>query len=1091
LLALLSLGGVAWANEPILMASSPDLSSDGGRIVFSWRGDIWSVPTEGGTATRLTSHPARDTSPKFSPDGSEIAFTSEREGARQVFVMPAGCGAPRQLTFDTNGCYLRGWFPDGESLLVLLDTDRFWRRTWRLCRLSVRERTAPEMLFDGYGDDGSLSPDGKRLLFTREGTSWWRKGYRGSQASQVWLYDLEKKTFTKVLHEETGCRWPLWLPDGKSFLYVGASGGAFNLMRFGLESGEKRRLTKFPDDSVVSPTVGADGTVVVFRHLFHLCRFRPGIDAAPQRIVVENAGDSITPATERKVLRKAEEAAFSPDGLEVAFVAGGDLWVMDTVLREPKRITNTPEEERSPAFHPDGKSIYYVSDARDQSDVCRAERADPEAFWWRNDAFDLSRRTDDQEVESRLTVSPDGSRLAFVRGRGDLVVLDLESESEILLVRSFTPPPHDWSPDGKWIAYAVNDDDFNVDVWIVPADGSAEPVNVSRHPDDEGGPVWSPDGRLLAFTGRRFEKETDVHYVWLRKEDDEATKRDRTLEEALEKMKKERKEKPPKKGKKPPEEEKGEKKAKEPEEPESGEEEKEEDEEKKEEEEQEPEEAVEVVIDFERIHERVRRISIPNATESGLFWSPDSKKLAFAATIDGRKGTYTVEIEKDLKPSFLTAAVGSGPRWLEKGNRVLWLVSGVPTVSTGPKSEPLPFSVKVEVDRVAKQGAGFDIAWRTMRDFFYDGNLGNRDWGAIRRKYRGMAAAAPDLDIFARVVNLMLGELNASHLGFSARRTRTSRNTWSDVTAHLGIRWDSEHRGPGLRVADVIPDGPADRAKSRIVPGEIVVSIDGSPVAPQDDLTRHLNGPPDRDVVLEVQGEAPEPRTVRLRPITLAQARSLLYRQWVRTNRAKVAERSLGALGYLHVRGMNWTSFQEFERELYAEGYGKDGLVIDVRYNGGGFTTDHLLTALTQPVHAITIQRGGGPGYPQDRKVYATWSKPIVVLVNQASFSNAEIFAHAIKTLGRGKLVGVPTAGGVISTGGRRIMDLGFLRTPGRGWEDMEQNGAVPDHVIWPEPGEMPRGVDRQLAKAVEVLLSDVTEWKARPRPKLRKASER
>jgi tricorn protease len=194
---------------------------------------------------------------------------------------------------------------------------------------------------------------------------------------------------------------------------------------------------------------------------------------------------------------------------------------------------------------------------------------------------------------------------------------------------------------------------------------------------------------------------------------------------------------------------------------------------------------------------------------------------------------------------------------------------------------------------------------------------------------------------------------------------------------------------------------------------------------------------------------------------------------------------------------MNFVSFYKFEEELYSAGAGKDGLIIDVRHNGGGSTTDHLLTVLTQPVHAITVPRGGGPGYPHDRRVYATWSKPILVLCNQNSFSNAEIFCHAIKTLGRGKLVGVPTAGGVISTGATAILDVGTLRLPGRGWfltgdgEDMELNGAVPDHIVWPQPGDFARGIDAQLDKAVAVLKEDVKEAKQRPHPRLRKASER
>src|SRR5262249_19080776 len=190
-------------------------------------------------------------------------------------------------------------------------------------------------------------------------------------------------------------------------------------------------------------------------------------------------------------------------------------------------------------------------------------------------------------------------------------------------------------------------------------------------------------------------------------------------------------------------------------------------------------------------------------------------------------------------------------------------------------------------------------------------------------------------------------------------------------------------------------------------------------------------------------------------------------------------------------------SFYKFEQELYSAGAGKDGLIIDVRENGGGSTADHLLTALTQPAHAITVSRGGGPGYPQDRKGYATWNKPIAGLWNQNSFSNAEIFSHAIKTLKRGQLVGVPTAGGVISTGATTIMDVGTLRLPARGWfvidtgEDMELNGAVPDHVVWPEPLQLTQGKDVQIDKAVLVLLADVKAAKAKPQPLLRKATGR
>jgi tricorn protease len=311
------------------------------------------------------------------------------------------------------------------------------------------------------------------------------------------------------------------------------------------------------------------------------------------------------------------------------------------------------------------------------------------------------------------------------------------------------------------------------------------------------------------------------------------------------------------------------------------------------------------------------------------------------------------------------------------------------------------------------------------------------------------------------------------------------------------VRFQPDFQGPGLKIRDVLPGGPASKKKGRLRAGETILKIDDVPVDPRMDLTRVLNGPLPRDVRLRVRSAGGEERDVTLRPITYEQAQPLLYQAWLDDNRRTVDRVSKGTLGYLHISVMDAVSFSKFEAQLYAVGAGKDGLVIDVRENGGGNTADHLLTALTQPVHAITVPRGGEPGYPHDRKIYATWNKPIVVLCNQNSFSNTEIFSHAIKTLKRGQLVGVQTAGGVISTGAERIMDVGVVRVPYRGWflidsgADMELNGAVPDHILWPKPGQMPRGEDVQLMKAIEVLQADVRAWKQRPRPALRKASER
>lgn len=1122
----------ALGREPIRLANNPALSPDGKTLAFDWNGDVWSVPIEGGVARPLTSNTAKDTSPKFSPDGKEIAFISDRDGTPQLFVMPAFGGSPTQITFHTAGYSLYEWTPDGKGWLVGTQRDHGWGR--RLSRLQIvrrsddaAKRTSEDLVFDDYAVNGVLSPEGKQVLFNREGPEWWRKGYTGSQSAQLWSYDRESKAFAPLATGEADSRWALY-GKGNKVYYANGSGGCLNIWELDSSTKRNRPVTKYKEDSAVFPCISRDGGTLVYRNLFDLYRIQPGSNETPVKIDIFRDDDRPQDRIDRKVLSSATAAAFTGDGLEIAMVVGGDVWVMDTELKEPRRVTHTAEEEREPIFSPDGKSLLFISDKEGKPEIWRAAR-EGNRPWFLTDSFKLERVTSDGDEKSSLSFSPDGSKLAYVRGRGDLYVADSDGKNAKRVIQSWNDPQYDWSPDGKWLVYAQYDDDFNRDIWIKPLDESRPPFNLSRHPFNESSPVWSPDGKLIAFVGARDQKDTiDIHYVWLRAQDDEKSARDRTLEKAIEKFQKGKGPMPTKKDPGPmsgddaaqakedsPAKKEGPASSVTP-------------------------KAVTVSIDFDKIHERIRRVSIPNSNESSLLWSPDSKKLAFSGNVDGQAGTYTIEIPDGVRPTQLTTSTGTHSRWLKSGS-IVWLSRGTPAsvsttagavpaaaptmptprpggggrssggATTSPSASPggYTFSVYQDVDTGKKHQAAFDMCWRQMRDNWYDEKLNNRDWTKIREKYRDAADTA-DQDALATVVQLMLGELNGSHLGFFAgsltlpsRRPGgppeepTGDRNWRPVTAHLGVRFDTDHKGAGWKVRDVLPDGPADQKKSELKPGDIVQSVNGTPVDAAMDASLGLNGPPSREIRLKVKDVAGKERDVVIRPITYTAARTLVYKKWLMDNRAMVDKLSNGTFGYLHISAMDMPSFHKFEEELYNAGAGKDGLVIDVRENGGGSTADHLLTALTQPRHAIAVPRGGGPGYPQDRTVYATWNKPIVVLCNQNSFSNAEIFSHAIKTLKRGKVVGVPTAGGVISTGGTSIMDVGFLRMPFRGWylvdsgEDMELHGAVPDVIVWPQPGDAAKGKDAQIEKAVEVLADDVKAWKARPQPKLKKASER
>jgi tricorn protease len=1089
------------------MASDFALSPDGQVLVFRWANELWSTAIDQtGEIKRLTNHPAIDSQPRFSPNGKQIAFISNRSGSNQIYVMPAEGGMPQQKTFHSEGYSLADWFPDGNSVLATATRDHFWRGSARMMQIDLTKRSAEKVLLDDAAANPKLSNDGKKILFTREGERWWRKGYRGERSAQIWMLDLQSGATDELLHEQVECLWPLWMPGGKGFYFAKGTDHGLDLWRYRFASEDQparqRKVWGFQDDSIAEPTISRNGTTIVFRHLFDTYVLRPGKDDQPTKLDLKVAADTDLPEDlQRAVVNRADQVAFTDDGLEIAFTLNGDLWLMDTELKEPIQVTRTEGYEESPIFSNDGKSLWFTRKENGQVDLWKVEPKEPTKYWWQQKEFVETRMTESAGSKGNLRFTPNGKHLLFTEGRGNLVAMSLDTKEITRLVESFSEPNFSISPDSRWIAYDSQDYDFNSEIWIMPLDKHAPPVNVSRHPDNDQSPVFSPDGKVLAFTGRRSKEESDIYYVYLQEEYDDESSRDRTIEKAIETMKKKR----PKPAAAEPKTETGSQDTKNTENknPENKPAEPKPADAKASEEKPKPEKASDaepklVRIDFDKIHQRLRRINLQDTRETNLIFSPDGKKLAFSASVEGKSGWYSVEFPDKLTPKLMSSTVLSDARWTKSSGSIMGLSKGAPTkLENGEKETSFGFSVTHDRSRSGRFREGFNAAWLAMNEIWYDPAMGNRNWEQVRRKYVDAASRAFDERGLGEVIELMLGELNGSHLGFtpsmgSASEPETPRKR-EHPTAHLGARFDPAYLGPGLKVRDVLPESPSDKVKSRLKAGDIILSIDGTRVDPSMDLTQVLNGPLDRDIQLVVQRakeDASEELNLTLRPIPYGRVRPLLYEQWLETNRQMVEKLSNGKLGYLHIQAMDESSFLEFEQQLYNVGYGKEGLVIDVRDNGGGSTTDHLLTSLTQPKHAITVPRGGGTGYPHDRMIYATWSKPIVVLCNQNSYSNAEIFSHAIKVLGRGKLVGVQTAGGVVSTGAARINDIGVLRAPFRGWfsirdgKDMELHGAEPDFIVWPAPGELPAGIDKQLEKGVEVLLEEVKQVPALPKPK-------
>jgi tricorn protease len=437
--------------------------------------------------------------------------------------MPISGGPAKQLTYHSEGFTPHDWFPDGQSVLAEGWRDYTGFSGRRPFKVNISKRQAPELICDAYAANGRVSPDGKRILFTRENVLLYRKGYKGSRASQIWLYDMEAESFEQLCSEPGGTRSPLWRPDGDGFYFLSQRSGSFNLWEHDLKSGEEKQLTFHEDASVVLPTISGDGKTIVYRWMFDFYRLNPRSKRSPKKIEIWHNSDRQQNISKRRWYNKIWNNGswgtldWTDDNLEMVFCAGGDLWVMDTVIKEPVRVfADSASDAISAVFSPDAETILFLRDRGDRVTLWRARRGDPSAYWYQNRGFKLEQLTDNDEHLSHLSFSPDGKKIVFAVNNADLYLADPDGSNRELLFDGVDKPYSDWSPDSKWLACQLRGHDDNWDIWIVSTTGARKPYNVTRYPDWDGTPRWSPNGRMLAFVGERENREElDLFYVFL------------------------------------------------------------------------------------------------------------------------------------------------------------------------------------------------------------------------------------------------------------------------------------------------------------------------------------------------------------------------------------------------------------------------------------------------------------------------------------------------------------------------------------------------------------------------------------------------
>ena len=1043
-----------------LLIRYPAVSNNGSLVSFSYQGDIWTVPATGGKATRLTIHEAYESNPVFSPDGSHIAFSGSRYGNNDIFVIPAEGGSPKRLTYHSGNDMISSWSGTGN---ILFSTTREFQQIERpseVYSISAKGGTEARLL-DAVGYDPIQSPDGRFIAITRGDINpIQREAYRGASNRDIWLFDTKTKTYTKITAYETNDMLPRW-GDSRTLYFLSTNSGRNNLYRLKIDdsgkvTGSPEQLTDYQDHSIRYFSISGDGKTIVFERGKEVTLFKTDTKATQKVNIVISTDMRFDPELNKSVSGDASGYLVSPNGKLLALEIRGEVYVKE--INKEKNSTNNvsdhPYRDMNAAWASDSILLFTSDRADENFDIYMVKSTDKkELNIFKSLKHQITRITKTAQDESGLKVSPDGKKLAYVRGRGTLVVAELTpdgklSNEKVLLDGWATPNDIEWSPDSNWLAYSLTDLYFNDEVFIHAADNSAKPVNVSMHPRDDGQPYWSADGSKLGFISARNNRSNDVWFVWLRKEDWEKSKQDWDDVSGEEKP-----DKPADKDK-----------------------------------EKKDDKVKPVRIDFDDIHQRVVQVTSFPGDESNLLISKDGETFFYTATTSTAKGRDLYSIKwngKDLKELTKSASNPNNISMDKDGKYIYFLKSGGSMSRLeikGEKTESLPYNAKQHINYTAERTQVFEEAWRAIRDGFYDPQFHGKDWNKLRDKYRELCIMASTNEDFRDMFNYMLGELNSSHMGFTAPQ---QAETQRDATGMLGAELVPVK--DGMKVTHVIPDSPADKAASKLNVNDVITAVDGKPYSDSDNFYELLNIRVDERTLLNVRGADGKNREVVIRPVN--SVRQLAYEEWVKDRKALVDKFSNGKLGYIHIQAMSQPSFEVFERELQAAGYGKDGLVIDVRYNGGGSTTDYLMAVLNYKQHAYTIPRGASENLERDklkfreyyptgeRLVYSAWMKPSIALCNEGSYSNAEIFSHAYKTLGIGKLVGVPTNGSVISTGGKGLMDGSFVRLPFRGWytkatdKNQELGAVVPDIIVYNSPDWIAKGTDDQLKAAVDELM--------------------
>jgi len=1070
-----------------------------GKVAFSYQGDIWAGNEDGSGLTRLTNHKARETNPRFSPDGKWIAFTANRYGSADVYLIPASGGEAKQLTFHSAADQVVGWSRDGKRVLFSSTRgDGAFPSIGTLYEVAVEGGMEKPIKTD-WGSWGSWSPDGTKLAFTRHPAST-RKHYRGSFAADLWVMDVSAKSYRPLTDPEFkgAMAWPMYgsrgeiyfvadrLPNEKSIQFGGPEvmKSTNNIWKISEKGGKPEQVTKHTSGSLFFPSISADGKTIVYEENHGLWK----LDTASGK-TTELSFNIVADEKENEIEWKpfnstATSYHLSPSGRRAAIVAHGEIFTIATDRGEPQRVTRSFRRDGAPLWSPNGKWIAYISDESGREEV------------WLSDELGKNRRkiTDSDTEKRGMSWSHDSKSLLVGASDRKLWRINVETGAASVVAEGETGAPTNarFSPDDQWISYTRMDRDMRPHVYVRAASGGEEHHIGVDDLFSATAAYWTPDGRKLVLQAGTVQagmaslgrpSNVQLYAVALNKEDRDPLDRGIDSEEEAAAQAPQR---PAGMGMQGG----------------SG-----------------APAKVEVKIDWDGLPKRIRQVTRLQDSVQSVAISPDSRQYAFVTSSqsDGRfvSALYTISENGDRMTRVAVSqppAAGedgppgpggpggfgggiSSPQYTRDGRALYFMEGGgiysitppstadaapaaaAATPGAGPGGGTPPrrrvnFAVRVEVDLAEQREQVFDEVWRVMKHRFYDPKMHGVNWAQMKDTYSSLLKYVSDDDELAVLAMEMIGELNASHTGVtppgSADRTLpTTRYPGFDLV---------EDASGYFRVGHIYRKGPADKDFLKIAPGHYVIAVNDTELKTSENYWKHftladsrrwtflLNDKPSRDGAWHVE----------IQPISGQAFNQLAYEKWVRDREQMVHKLTNGEIGYLHIQAMNAPSLRKFELDL-AENRFKKALIIDQRFNGGGGIDQELLRILNQKKYQSTQRRDS---IVEERPQQAFFG-PMVVMQNERSASDAEMFPDGFRALGLGKIVGVPTLGAVIGTGSYGLLNGGQMRTPGVGVYNskginMENYGVPPDVYVDNTPADFASGRDAQIEKAIEVLRAEI-----------------